>query len=98
MTLTGVADGLHLVHVIVVNDVVKGCVELVEEVHHLVRRAAAGQLSEANDVAVVQPGQHQRNAKRKQSMETGSHGSSDKLDPPGLNWTRNYTDREDLWV
>lgn len=50
MILTGVSDGLHLVHVMVVDDVIEGCVELVEEVHHLVRRAAAGQLSEAHDV------------------------------------------------
>lgn len=50
--LTGIADGLHLVDVVVVDDVIKGGVELVEEVHHLVGSAAAGQVCEAHDVAV----------------------------------------------
>lgn len=49
--LTGISDGFDLVDVIVVNDVVKCRVELVEEVNHLVWSAAAGQLGEAHDVA-----------------------------------------------
>ena len=53
---TGVTDGLHFVHVVVVDDVVEGGVELVEEVHHLVGRAGAGQLGEAYDVTVREAG------------------------------------------
>ena len=49
--LTGVPDGFHLVDVVVVDDVVKCGVELVEEVYDLVRSAAAGELREAHDVA-----------------------------------------------
>lgn len=49
-SLTGVSDGFHLVDIMVVNDVIKRCVEFVEEVHNLVRSAAAGQLGEAHDI------------------------------------------------
>lgn len=48
--LTGVSDGFHLVDVVVVDDVVKRGVQLVEEVDYLVRSAAAGQLGETYDV------------------------------------------------
>lgn len=51
LPLTSVAYRLHFVDVVVVNDVVKRGVELVEEVHNLVRSAGARELSEAHDVA-----------------------------------------------
>lgn len=54
LELTSIAYCLHLVDVVVVNDVVKSGVELVEEVYDLVRGAGARQLSEANDVAATQ--------------------------------------------
>ena len=50
VSLTGVADGFHLVDVVDVDDVVKCRVEFVEEIHDLVRSAAAGELREAHDV------------------------------------------------
>lgn len=50
LSLTGVSDGLHLVDVMVVDDVIEGGVELVEEIHHLVGSAAAGQLRETHNV------------------------------------------------
>lgn len=53
LILTSVTDGLNFVHVIVVNDVIECGVELVEEVHHLVRGAGTRQLREAHDVAVA---------------------------------------------
>lgn len=51
-SLTGVSNGFHLVNVVVVDDVVERCVKFVEEIHHLVRSAAAGQLGEANNITV----------------------------------------------
>lgn len=53
LILTSVTDGLHFVDVIVVNDVIECGVELVEEVHHLVRGAGTRELREAHDVAVT---------------------------------------------
>lgn len=51
LSLTSIAYRLHFVDVVVVNDVIKRGVELVEEVHNLVRSAGARELSEAHDVA-----------------------------------------------
>lgn len=53
LVLTSITNGLNFVHVIVVNNVIKRGVELVEEVHHLVRGAGARQLREAHDVTVT---------------------------------------------
>lgn len=50
LLLTSIAYCLHFVDVIVVNDVIKRGVELVEEVYNLVRSAGTGELGEANDV------------------------------------------------
>lgn len=50
--LTSIADCLHFVDVIVVNDVIKCGVELVEEVYNLVRSTGTRDLSEANNVTV----------------------------------------------
>lgn len=52
--LTSIAYCLHFVDVIVINDVVKCGVELVEEIYNLVRSTGTRQLSEANDVAVIE--------------------------------------------
>lgn len=49
-SLTGISYSFHLIDVIIVYDVIKSCVELVEEVHHLVRCAGAGELGKANNV------------------------------------------------
>lgn len=49
-SLTGISNGFHLVDIMVVNNVVKRCVKFVEEVHNLVRSAAAGQLGEAHNI------------------------------------------------
>lgn len=51
LSLTSIAYCLHFVDVVVVNDVIKRGVELVEEVHNLVRSAGARELSEAHDIA-----------------------------------------------
>ena len=51
--LTGIADGLHFVHVKVVYNAVKASVEVVEQVHHLERGADTGNLGEANNVTEV---------------------------------------------
>lgn len=48
--LTSISNGFHLVHIIVVDDVVKCSVEFVEEVHHLMGGAGAWQLSEAHNI------------------------------------------------
>lgn len=50
--LTGISYCLHLVDIIVIYDFIKSGIKLVQEIYHLVRCAAAGQLSEANNVAV----------------------------------------------
>lgn len=50
VSLTGITNGFHLVDVIIINDVVECCVELVKEVNNLVRSAAAGQLGEADNI------------------------------------------------
>lgn len=49
-SLTSISYGFHLVHIIVVNDVVKRGVEFVEEVHYLMGGAGAWQLGEAHNV------------------------------------------------
>lgn len=51
--LTSVTDGLYFVDIIVVNNVIECGVELVEEVHHLVRGAGTRQLREAYNVTVT---------------------------------------------
>lgn len=53
LILTSVTDGLYLVDIIVVNNVVECGVELVEEVHHLMRGAGTRQLREAYNVTVT---------------------------------------------
>lgn len=52
LLLTSISYCLHFVDVIVVNDVIKCGVELVEEVYNLVRSTGTRELSEANDVTV----------------------------------------------
>lgn len=52
-SLTSVANGLHFINVVIVNYVVKGGVELVEEVHDLMGRAGPRQLGEAHNVTVM---------------------------------------------
>lgn len=56
LLLTSIAYCLHFVDVVVVNDVIKCGVELVEEVDNLVRSAGPGELGEANDVTVPEQG------------------------------------------
>ena len=51
--LTSIAYRLHFVHVIIVDNVIEGGVELVEEVHDLVGSAGTRQLSEADNIAVT---------------------------------------------
>ena len=50
-TLTGVADGLDLVDVVLLDDGVKGSVQLVQQVHDLHGRTAGREGGEADDVA-----------------------------------------------
>lgn len=52
LILTSVTNGLNFVDIIVVNNVIKCGVELVEEVDHLVRGASTRQLREAYNVTV----------------------------------------------
>lgn len=52
--LTGIANCLHFVDIIVINDVIKCGVELVEEIYNLVRSTGTRQLSEANNVTVIE--------------------------------------------
>ena len=47
---TGVSNGLHLVHVKVVNDGIKTGVEVVQQIHHLEGGAAPSNLCEPNNV------------------------------------------------
>lgn len=51
---TGIAYSLHFVHVIIVNDVIKGGIKLVQELHNLMWSAGTRQLSKANNVTVTQ--------------------------------------------
>lgn len=51
--LTCIAYCLHFVDVVIVNNVIKAGVELVEEVHDLVGSAGTRQLSEAHNVTVA---------------------------------------------
>lgn len=51
--LTGIADGLHFVHVKVVNNAVKADVKVIEEVHHLEGSAGTGNLGKPNNVTEV---------------------------------------------
>ena len=51
--LTGIANGLHFIHVEVVNDAVKAGVKVVKEVNHLKGSASTGYLGEANNVTEV---------------------------------------------
>lgn len=51
--LTSIAYCLHFVDVVIVDNVIKGGVELVEEVHDLVGSAGTRQLSEADNIAVT---------------------------------------------
>lgn len=53
LILTSITNCLNFVDIIVVNDVIECGVELVEEVHHLVRGAGTRQLREAHDVTVA---------------------------------------------
>lgn len=46
--LTSISDSFHFVHVIVVNDVIKSGVKLIEEIHYLVGGAGARQLSKTH--------------------------------------------------
>lgn len=48
--LTRISNGFHFVNIIVVDDVIESGVEFVEEIHDLVGRAGAGELSEAHYV------------------------------------------------
>ncbi len=48
--LTSISYSFHFVHIVVVDDVIKRGVKLVEEIHNLVRGAGAGQLGEAHYV------------------------------------------------
>lgn len=50
-SLTSISNSFHLVDIIVVNDVIKCGVQIVEEVHDLVGSAATGQLGKANNIA-----------------------------------------------
>ena len=50
--LTSIPNCLHFVHVVFVNYVIKGCVELVEKVHHLVGSTGTRQLCETHYVTV----------------------------------------------
>lgn len=51
--LTSIAYCLHFVDVVIVNNVIEGGVELVEEVHNLVGSAGARQLSKADNITVT---------------------------------------------
>lgn len=48
--LTSISYSFHFVHIIVVDDVIKCGVKLVEEIHNLVRSAGARELGEAHDI------------------------------------------------
>lgn len=54
LILTCIAYCLHFVDIIVVNNVIKCGVELVEEVDHLVGSAGTRQQSKANDITVAE--------------------------------------------
>lgn len=54
LILTSIAYCLDFVDIIIVNDVIKCGVELVEEVHDLVRCAGTRQLSKADDITVTE--------------------------------------------
>lgn len=73
LILTGVTNRLHFVDVIIVNDVIECGVELVEEVHHLVRGAGTRQLSEAHDITAIS---------RRGLVAMGSNMSSVKANSP----------------
>lgn len=53
LILTSVTNGLNFVDIIVVNNVIECGVELVEEVHHLVRGTGTRELREAHNVTVT---------------------------------------------
>lgn len=51
--LTGIPDSLHFVDVVIVDDVIEGGVELIEEVDHLMGSAGTRELSEAYNVTAT---------------------------------------------
>ena len=51
--LTGVSDSLNFVDIEMVDNTIKTRVEIIEQVHHLQRSAAPGNLSEPNNVTEV---------------------------------------------
>lgn len=58
--LTGVPDCFHFIDVIVVDDVIKGSVEFIEEVDDLIRGAGAGQLCKTHDITEKEKRRHMR--------------------------------------
>lgn len=62
---TSIADGFHFIDIIVVDDLVEGGVEFVEEIHHLVRSAGAGQLRESHDITEKTTGDHRKRDRRR---------------------------------
>ena len=54
---TGISNGLHLVHVKVVNDGIKTGVEVVQQIHHLEGGAAPSNLCEPNNVTAWERGE-----------------------------------------